>query len=600
MISKNLTAAFLLAAVSVPSGAGADETDTYELKPDLVVTPSRRVESLSEALASVSVLTRDDIERSAAEDLTDLLTTLPGVDVVRSGGPGAQVSVFLRGSNSNHVLVLIDGVRASSSNTGSYTWEQLPVNQVERIEVVRGPRGSLYGSDSIGGVIHVITRSSTAPYGRVTVGSYGTAEFEGGLGHEGEHSRFSLNVGYRDVEGFSTQNEDGFSYDPDDDGFTSANLGIKGEARVGENRITYSLLALDNDSEFDQGISETRQSIASLGYHGGISPNWDYQVLAGYAGEDLESDYGYFQTGFETERLQLSWQNQLVTEGAGELGFGLDWYKERGISTDSWDESRRNAGLFATWDVYLDRLHAQLGGRLDDNNRFGSQFTGQAALGYEIGAAWQLMASFGTGFRGPNLNEQYSPGWGGLFAGNPDLDPESSATGEVGLRWQHSGAGALSLAVYRTEVDDLIAFSGPAFQAVNIDKARMKGLELAYRFNAAHWFVDTNLTLQETEDRATGLPLLRRPDEKGSIAVDRLFDNGSWLGLEWVYIGKRHDFGGMTLNSYSLLNLRGGWTFLPSWRIEVRGDNLADEDYQPAWGFNAPGRSWYVSFAWMP
>lgn len=220
MISKNLTAAFLLAAVSVPSGAGADETDTYELKPDLVVTPSRRVESLSEALASVSVLTRDDIERSAAEDLTDLLTTLPGVDVVRSGGPGAQVSVFLRGSNSNHVLVLIDGVRASSSNTGSYTWEQLPVNQVERIEVVRGPRGSLYGSDSIGGVIHVITRTSTAPYGRATVGSYGTAEFEGGLGHEGENSRFSLNAGYRDVEGFSAQNENGFSYDPDDDGFT--------------------------------------------------------------------------------------------------------------------------------------------------------------------------------------------------------------------------------------------------------------------------------------------------------------------------------------------------------------------------------------------
>jgi vitamin B12 transporter len=598
--TKTLPLALLLAMLLVPLRAEAEESESYELKPDLVVTPSRRVESLSDSLAAISVLTREDIQRSAAEDLYELLATLPGVDVVRSGGPGAQVSVFLRGSNSNHVLVLIDGVRASSSNTGSYVWEQLPINQVERIEVVRGPKSSLYGSDSIGGVIHVITRGATESYARVTAGSYGTAELEGGSGFQGESTRISINVGYRDVDGFSVQNENGFSYHPDEDGFTSANLGIKGETRGGDDRWTYSLLVLDNESEFDQGTSETRQSIASLGFHSSFSPNWDYQLQAGYAGEELESDFGFFLTGFDSERLQLTFQNQLITGQAGVLGFGLDWYEESGESLDSWDETRRNTGIFANWDFYLDQLHAQVGGRMDDNSQFGSQFTGQAALGYEIGTAWQLMASYGTAFRGPNLSEQFSPGWGGLFAGNPDLDPESSVSGEIGLRWQHAQAGSVSLALYHTEVDDLIAFNGPAFQAVNIDEARLKGMELAYRLSNGPWRLDANLTLQDTEDRATGQSLLRRPDEKASITVDRVFDGGSWIGLEWVYTGDRDDFGGIPLDSYRLLNLRGGWKILPAWQFEVRGDNLADEDYQPAWGFNAPGRSWFISLAWTP
>ena len=158
--TRNLSL-FLLLAMSFPGLLTAEEVETYELKPNLVVTPTRMIEPLSEALASVSLITRDDIELSVAEDLFELLRLQPGIDIVRSGGPGAQTSIFMRGSNSNHVLVLIDGVRVSSANTGGYVWEQLPLNQVERVEIVRGPRGSLYGSDSIGGVIQIFTRLRT-------------------------------------------------------------------------------------------------------------------------------------------------------------------------------------------------------------------------------------------------------------------------------------------------------------------------------------------------------------------------------------------------------------------------------------------------------
>jgi vitamin B12 transporter len=597
--TRNLSLLLLL-ATGFPGLLTAGEVETYELKPNLVVTPTRMIEPLSESLASVSLITRDDIELSVAEDLFELLRLQPGIDIVRSGGPGSQTSIFMRGSNSNHVLVLIDGIRVSSANTGGYVWEQLPLNQVERIEIVRGPRGSLYGSDSIGGVIQIFTRSSPEPYTRITGGSYGTAKIEGGLGYQGENTQISFNAGYRHVNGFSSQNSDGFSYHPDDDGYENTNLNIRGSTLASYGNWEYSFLGLDSQSEFDQGVSDTSQGIASLGFLGSFSPDWEYQLLGGYTREKLVSDFEYFMTGFKSRRYEFSWQNQYNHGQNGQLSFGADYYNETGESLDSWDEARNDAGLFALYDYYLDKLHLQTGGRYDDNNRFGSKFTGQIALGYDIGKAWQIMGSYGSAFRGPNLNEQFSPGFGGLFAGNPDLDPESSVSGELGLRWQHENLGTFSASAYRTDVKDMISFTGEQYRAINIDKALLKGLELEYTLSRAGWLLNANATFQRAEDRVSHEPLLRRPDQKGSFTVDRRFSNGSWIGLEWFYSGKRQDFGGITLASYSLVNLRTGWVFAPSWRLELRADNLANENYEPAFGFNAAGRSWYVSLAWMP
>jgi vitamin B12 transporter len=578
----------------------AEESETYELKPDLVVTPSRMVEPLRHALASVNVITREDIEYSVAEDLYELLRLQPGVDIVRTGGPGTQTSVFLRGSNSNHVLVLIDGVRVSSANTGAYAWELLPLNQVERVEIVRGPRGSLYGSDSIGGVIQVFTRGNPDPYARITGGSFDSVEAEGGIGYRGERSQLSVSAGYRDVGGYSAQNPNGFSYDPDADGMESTSLGVKGSTDADYGSWHYSLLAIDNDSEFDQGVSEAQQLITALGFRGQFSPAWDYDLTVGYVRDELFSDFGFFTTDFESARYELSWQNRYLAGNGGEFAFGLDFYDETGRSADSWDRSRHNVGLFGLYDRSFERLQLQIAGRYDDNSRFGSEFTGQLAAGYDLGQRWQLTASYGSAFRGPNLSEQYSPGFGGLFAGNPDLDPESSVSGEIGLRWRHEAMGQVSAALYRTEVDDLIAFNGANFKAVNIDEARLEGLELEYSFARADWQLDANLTLQDTEDLSTGADLLRRPEQKASLRVDRHFGNGSWLGLEWFYSGDRDDFGGIELDSYQLVNLRAGWAFRPGWRLELRGENLADEAYEPAYGFDGAGRSWFLSLAWQP
>jgi vitamin B12 transporter len=591
--------AALLAVTACSGVLSADDTQVYQLEPSLVVTPSRTAKPIADALASVSVLTREDIERSAAEDLPELLRLQAGVDVVRTGGPGSQVSVFLRGGNSNHVLVLIDGIRAASSNTGAYAWEHLPLNQVERIEVVRGPRGSLYGSDSIGGVIHVFTRDDPRPYARATAGSYGTAAFEGGVGHLGANGVISINAGYRDVDGFSAQNPNGFSYDPDDDGLESLNLGIKGSLATSAGDVRFSLLALDSETEFDQGVSEAQQRLGSLGFDGRFTAAWTYQLQLGYTAEDLTSDFGFYGTDFETRRTQLSWQNQYVTGPRSDLSFGVDHYTESGFSRGDWDERRHDTGLFAAWDFQPGRWRLQAAGRFDDNSRFGSETTGQLAVGYDLGRGWEATGSFGSAFRGPNLNEQYSPGFGGLFAGNPDLTPESSTTAELGVRWRHD-VGDVSAFFHRTDVDDLISFSGEDFRAINIDTARLEGLELAGTWRLGNWNAEANMTLQSTEDRSTGQPLLRRPERKGSLTLDYRFDSGSWLGMEWFHSGSRNDFGGVTLAGYDLVNLRAGWRFAPSWRTELRGENLGDADYEPAYGFNAPGRSWFISLSWIP
>lgn len=590
----------LLLCSTIPLTAAAEEADSYQLKPNLVVTPSRTAEPLEQSLAAVSVITRADIDLSLAPDLFELLRLQPGVDIVRSGGPGSQTSIFLRGSNSNHVLVLIDGVRVSSSNTGSYGWEQLPVNQIERVEIVRGPRGSLYGSDSIGGVIAVFTRGDPDPWARLTGGSYGSREAAGGAGFRGERSRLSINAGIREVDGFSAQNPDGFSYHPDADGFKSINLGIKGSSERDYGRWTYSLLALDNESDFDQGVSQTRQLISSLGFHGSISSSWDYDLKAGYVDDELESDFGFFSSSFHSERHELGWQNRFYPAAGGRLGFGLDYYTEQGRADGSWDESRHNVGAFGAYDRDLGAWRLEISGRLDENSRFGSRLTAQAALGYDINESLQIRGSYGTAFRGPNFNEQFSPGFGGLFAGNPELDPESSDSGELGLRWQHDKAGVFTVSVYRTDTDNLIAFNGPFFQAINVAEARQEGLELEYRRATTAWQWSVNATLQDTEDRQTGRSLLRRPDEKGSVTLDRRFTDGSWVGLEWFVSGRREDFGGVTLEGYSVLSLRAGWAFMPAWRFEVRADNLTDDDYEPAFGFNAPGRSLYLSLSWQP
>lgn len=573
--------------------------EVVELEPLQVVTASRTAEDPDKALASVSLISARDIQYSVAQDLLELLRMQAGIDIVRTGGPGGQTSVFMRGGNSNHTLVLIDGMRVASAHTGAYAWEHLPLDQVERIEIVRGPRATLFGSDAIGGVIQVFTKQSDSPHLRVTTGSFASNEIEAGVGFEAGSARFSVNASYRDSDGFSSQNINGFSYGPDKDGFEARSVGVNGQGDAGSVSWRFSVMALENEVEFDEGVSDSDQLVASLRFDAEARDNWSYSVQAGFADDELNSDFIFFTSGFESTRSEFSWDNRLELS-RGVLQFGLDHYREAGKSEFNYDRDRDNSAVFAMWNQELEAGRLQLSGRLDDNSLFGSELTYQASLSIPAGDTGELLGLWATAFRAPTLSEQYSPGFGGLFAGNPMLQPESSKSLEIIYRLPLGETGQFSVSAYQTDVEQLIAFTGLDFQAVNVNRAELSGLELQYSLESSAWLMKASASLQDTRDLSTGNSLLRRPDEKLSLTVNRIFDNGSWLAGEWFASGARMDFGGLELPGYALFNLSAGYRFSPAYSMELRMDNLLDTFYEPASGFNSAGRSAFISLNWSP
>ncbi|MCF6225920.1 MAG: TonB-dependent receptor [Xanthomonadales bacterium] len=564
----------------------------------LLVTASRLEESTTDTLASVSVIDRTAIELSQAPDLLELLRLQTGIDIVRSGPAGTQTSLFMRGTNSNHTLVLIDGVRVNSTNTGSLAWENLPLAQIERIEIVRGPRASFYGADAIGGVIQIFTREANRVSSRLSYGSFGSKEVSASVGYHQDDSAFSMTADWRDSDGFSAQNQNGFAYDPDKDGFNTWNVSLRGRYNVTEgSSLRYSLLYTDNENEFDQGISDSQQRVLGLSWSFCNSCNLQQSLNLGYTKDNLNTQTAFGASALTSDHLSADWQGRLDL-GQQQLTFGLDVDSESGRNRGNYNNSRNNIAAYTGLDIETNFGEGQFALRLDDSSDYGSNFSGSAAWGLALGENLKLIASYGTAYRAPTMNELYSPGFFGLFAGNPNLNAETSDSAELALRWNISSRQNLNVSLFSTRIDDLIAFAGVDFQAININQAEIEGLEAEYSVQTQNWQFTVNGTLQDTENKSTGAELLRRPQQKYSLVLDRHWDNGAWLGAEVFYSGKREDFGA-TLASYSLLNLRAGMPLGHSFRVEARVENVLDEFYQPAFGFNAADRAYFISINWQ-
>ncbi len=592
-------------AIALAFTAQAQSTDMQHVseQPKVVVTANGVTQTVDTALADVSVIDRADIEASGAPDVYELLKLQAGVNIVRSGGAGTQTNVFLRGTNSNHVLVLIDGVRVASLNTGAFAWEQLPLDVVERIEIVRGPRASIWGSDAIGGVIQIFTRHLDGAAASVRLGSYGDAAGSAGIGHWRDGEGFSINAGIRHVRGFSAQNRQGFSYDPDNDGERNRNLSARGAVRLGSQMLSASGMFSDSTVEFDQGVSHNIEQTAGARLAGPLTRAWSHQLMFGYAREDLSTPA--YASHFRSRRHSLGWRNRIELGQEQYLLAGVDLLHETGASIDTtgntttYGDDRDNQALYLSWHGHHGPLDWGLSGRRDHNSEFGNASTASAAAGWRFSPAWRLSASWGQGFRGPNLNEQFSPGFGGYYAGNPDLKPERSHSSEIGLEWSPADTLAVRLSHYQNDVDQLISFTGgTTFQAENIARARIRGSELKVDWSPGAWQLRAAATWQDARDRVTDSRLLRRPSRKASVEVDRKLTGSTRAGLEWQVVGPRPELGG-PLPGYSLLNAHLSWHLLPNLALHLRGQNLADRDYQELRGFNTPGRSFWLQLAWQ-
>jgi vitamin B12 transporter len=592
----------LAAAISLSLVPAVQAEDTTTL--DAVQVTATRIERpLDEALASVTVLERSDIEASQAPDLIDLLGRQVGVDIARTGGPGGGSALFLRGGNSNHALILIDGIRVGSTGQGVFDFAHLPLEQIERIELVRGPRAALWGSDAIGGVVHIFTRDPSRTSVRATAGSYGRAGASAGTGFGDDRRGFGFTAGYQRLRGFSATNPDSvFSYDPDDDGYRNRNLSLRGRTTLGNQVLAFQAIGTNADVEFDRGTTEARNSSGGVTLAGELGGRWSHQLTLGHAREDLDTVSSFSNT-FQSRRTSLDWINTLQVGADARLNLGVNWQQENGSSSNIFagrifDEQRISKALFAGYGGRFGAHVLDFSLRRDDSSQYGGETTGNAAWGWDINEAVQVRLSWGEGFRAPNFNELYYPDGGFGFAGNPDLRPESSQTWETGLEFRPADGHRIGLSAYRSRVRDLIAFAAPVTNnAININHAELEGVELEYRFERGGWIAGGNLAWQDAVDARTDAPLLRRAKRKAHVDLGYRFGNGLELGLDGDYVSDRADFGA-DLDAYALAHLRLAWQFNPSWRLEARVENLTDRDYAVVYGYNTPGRSGVLNLVW--
>ena len=600
---RGIKLAVLGLAVSSSFSAYADEAQTLDA---VQVTANRSEIATNKTLASVTVINRADIEQSQAPDIADLLSQQAGLDIVRSGGSGSNVSVFTRGSNSNHTLILINGVRVNTAVQGSYDFSSLPLALIDRVEIVRGPRAALWGSDAIGGVIQIFTRERSS-FAEFRAGSYGRAEFDVGFGLGDQENNFGAAFGYGSAEGFSAVTDPlVFGYNPDNDGYENSHVLLNGKMTIGSQVLSAFATAVDANIEFDEGESNKKNREVGIVLKGELTDIWQHSLSVGHSYENIETPA--YNNLFGSRRLAVDWVNTFNINEQSRFNAGVNWSTENGFNEDSSistiDKTRRNIGLFVSWRGEFDRNTFELAARRDDNSQYGGKTTGQAAWGLKVNEDTRLRASWGQGFRAPNFNELYYPGFFGFFEGFAGLRPESSDSAELGLNFNITSQQTLEVSAYRTKVKDLIAFEGFNFEALNINRARLKGAEVEYQFKGEVFSLTANAGWQDARNVDDNKKLLRRADRKFNVNTNFKINEQWSLGLDLQAASKRPDFDNFITSEpvaapgYGRVDGRISYQFAEAWSLEARVENLGDKDYELIPGYNTPGRSGLVSLRW--
>lgn len=581
-----------------------------------VVTP-RIEQPLSKTLSSTTVFTADDIRASQAPDVPTLLRNTAGVEISQNGGVGKTAALFLRGSDSTHVLVLIDGVRVNSATLGTTEVDQLMLDQIDHIEVARGNLSSLYGSEAIGGVVQIFTkRGKGAPAANVSagVGSQGTRRVSAGFGGLSDGTDYHVQLSSYRTDGVSAMNPAQLpNANPDRDGYRnnsfSANVGHSFSA---DHRLAVSAYASDGENQYDNqfglptdvNVNRSKLWKLSATSDNQLSDSW-HSKLQIASGVDQYRDYlngqpvaffGSPSSLFQTRSNQFTWQNTLRLANDKQLLLGAEALQQN-VSTDIVPgyvvSSRQINSLFGGYTGQYDAHQLQFNARRDNNSQYGGANTGLLGYGYSFTDAWRATASYSTAYRAPTFNEQYYPGFG-----NPALKPEYSRNSEAGVHY-HATGQQLDLVYFDNRIRDLIALNA-AFLPVNINKARINGVELSYAGHLDNTGIKMALTSQNPRNADTGTPLDRRTKLHGNVGITQQL--GDWrVGGEWLYSGTRPDNSNTrTLAAYNVFNLSAGYAFSKELQLSLRLDNITNQNDSNAYGYNPLGRRWFAGINYQP
>lgn len=621
-----------LAVALLPLAAHAEQSSApaapLELQP-LVVTSGRHAEPAQQATAATTVFTRKDIERLQVRSVSELLERVPGVSVSRTGGAGSQTGLFMRGTSTAQTLILVDGQRIASASSGTSSLEFLSPEQIERVEVVRGARSALYGSDAIGGVVQIFTRQGSGdgikPYMRLGVGSNQTYERNLGVSGGDAHTRFSLGAALDETQGIDAT-RDNFGANGDDDAYRNQSLSMNLSHRFSDDlKVGFSVLDQRGESEFEDlfstSLPTTDFQLSSLSSYidGNFSDAWNSRLEVGHSEDKRDTGNDQPNAGadsfysFNTYRDSANWVNTLTLTERHQVLLGADWYEDRLHSdTDFVEDSRWNQAAFIQHRYTAEHFSTELGLRHDKNQQYGSENTWNAALSVPLNHDNDVILSYSEGFRAPTFNDLYYPDFcfGGFCSAsaNPDLKPETSKSYEAQWRSRYSSTGALELSLYRIDLQDAIVLDQD-YIPQNVQTARINGFEAALKQELFGWQGNLALALIDPRDRATGHTLARRAKRTLSLDLDRQFGAFS-AGTSWRAVSGRYDDAQNTreLSGYGLLSLRGAWQASPEVAFDLKLNNIFDQDYADAtystgngrYGYNSEGRTALFAVTWTP
>lgn len=609
-MKQKLIMVALSGAIASPFAAFAETPSLNEV----VVTASRMPQPLEQTIAHTTVINEQEIRTSGAPDVPALLRSLAGLEVAQSGGLGKLSGTFMRGANSSHVLVLLDGVRINSATSGLTALEHIMLNSIERIEVVRGNMSSLYGSEAIGGVIQLFTRrghGAPAFNASAGLGSQHTQRLAAGLSGEVNNTSFSVNAGQTKTDGVSAMNTQlAARANPDQDGYDNTTLSAQLQhAFNADHQLSVSAFNSDGVSQGDSAffpavpadIHSSKSNIEKLAL---VSDNrfsdlWQSRLQLAQGTDE----YRNFLNGvldvasgglFKTANRQIAWQNELQVADHQRVNFAAENLVQAVAASTAFSRTRRNVNsLLGGYIGEFGRHQVQFNLRQDRYSDFGTANTGLLGYGMQFTDAWRISASIGSAFKAPTFNDLFYPlTWG--FAGNPNLLPERAENKEIGLRYAANGQH-LNVVYFDNRIRDLIAVNNTFTTMVNIGEARIDGWELSYTGQMGDTRLKGSATLQNPRDSATGRILPRRAREYASLAVSHEF--GAWdVGAGLRHSGARHNssFDNFVLPGYQLASLNATYKIDAHLNLSARVDNLFNRNYTEAYSYNTLGRTLFV------
>lgn len=591
-----------------------------------IVTATRTEQSVADILAPVTVFERSDIERIQPNDLQELLSRAVGVSFVRNGGRGASTSLFLRGNQSNHTLVMIDGVRIGSATNGAPALTNLPPELIERVEIVRGSRSSLYGSEAIGGVINIITRKyhdtdGIQPMLQVGVGTQGTRKVLAALSGGNEQTQANISILREETDGVdNTSSKAGVA--GDDDAFEQTAINASFSHKINDAAELFALYQnSQTESDYDNscragGVSyqcspytDGEVSIANI--RGEFRPleSWLLTLSAGESKDESTIDYHYVDPAavgvsgdtFDTTRRIYSLQNDWMLGEHHILTVGAERSLDHVESNLSYGEvNRGNKGGYAQWQGDYGVVDALVGFRKDDNDQFGKNETKNISLGFDLDDEIKIIASYGEGYNAPTFNDLYYP-----FYGVSTLNPETSQNLELELRGNQRW-GSWSATRFENDVDNLIQYNPATFGPDQIEGAEIKGWEFSVSSAIQEWSIDANISLLDATDAKTGLDLRRRADKQANLDVGREWQQWSVNGSLRLVSSRFEDTANNDeLGGYGLVDSTVSYRVNEQVKLQLALKNIFDKEYVSARSFSfgdylSIGREAMLSITYTP